>query len=52
MDELNNTEEFDVHSESDDVGLLYYQACNALEARFNSTGKFRVTIVFTPDDES
>jgi hypothetical protein len=51
MEELENTIEFETHSESDDVGKFYYQACDALQKRFDGVGTFKVTIVFIPESE-
>ena len=51
QEEKGNTIEFETHSESDDVGKFYYQACDELQRRFNSVGTFKVTIVFIPGSE-
>ena len=51
LEERENTIEFETHSESDDVGNFYYQACDALQRRFDCVGTFKVTVVFVPEDE-
>lgn len=49
-DDDGNTVQFEVGSERDDVGKDFYGACYLLQRRFNTRGKFVVTVEFYPDE--